>query len=155
MKQFIVGLLFLTPFTASAGFSVATGVEIGYAEGQQYTEIRYQHDLHKFDGGNIFGISGYVGSMNTKGIGMYVIDTPVLYGIGVETADRDEDVVATKKGYEIRLEWFITEQLSLGLKHRSNCSVLCRNVPVLNGFPKGPEDENNHGFNFLILRYDF
>lgn len=141
--------------SAQAGVSIAGGQDFGFAKGQQYGEIRYSHDLYEFDGGNIFGASAYLGSMNTKGAGIYFKGEYLLFGIGVETADEDEDVVDTTDGYELRLEVKVAEHWSVGVKHRSNCSVVCREVPVMNGMKKGPEDKSNHGFNFVIVRYEF
>ena len=154
MKALALALILSGPACAD-GFSIAGGVDVGFAAGDTYGEVRYSHDLHEFDGGNIFGASAYLGSMNTRGVGIYFKGESLLFGFGVEYADADEDIVSTEHGYELRLEYEIIEQWSIGWKHRSNCSHVCREVSLLDNMKKGPEDGTNHGFNYLIVRYEF
>ena len=149
-----VALILSGPACAD-GFSVAGGADAGFDAGRTYGEIRYSHDLYEFDGGTKFGASGYLGSMDTKGLGIYFKGESLLFGFGVEYADEDEDIVGTEHGYELRAEWEFIEQWSFGWKHRSNCSHVCRKVPLMDNMKKGPDDGTNHGFNYLIVRYEF
>lgn len=149
-----VALILSGPACAD-GFSVAGGADVAHDPGEMYGEIRYSHDLYEFDSGINFGASAYLGSMSTKGIGIYAKGESLLFGFGVEYADANHDTVNSEHGYELRAEWEFVDQWSIGIKHRSNCATICRKVPFLDNMKKGSADKNNHGFNYLIVRYEF
>jgi len=156
MKTLALAVALILSGSAYAdGFSVAGGADVGFDAGRTYGEIRYSHDLYEFDNGINLGASGYLGSMNTKGIGIHIKDGSLLFGIGVEYADANYDTVNSEHGYELRAEWEFVDQWSVGIKHRSNCATVCRKVPLMDNMKKGSDDKNNHGFNYLIVRYEF
>ncbi len=145
----------LTLFGGESEISLAYGPDIHKDLGKKYWEFRYRETLHIFQEDTYwdeFGFSAYSGSMYTLGGDLWITRNNWMFGFGVEGAKRDSDVVDSTGGYELLIEYKITKQWALSLKHRSNCRQICRNIPFL---PKGDEDLSNGGFNFLMARYNF
>ena len=154
----VLGVIVAPKAEANEGFSVAGGLDFIHDQGLEYAELRWRDNLMDdglFGYGDSFGWTLYGGSMETVGIGIYNTWGPLLIGWGAEAADPQEDVVETEGGYEILIEYAMTEHWALSLKHRSNCRDVCRNIPGLDALPKGAMDKSNKGFNYLMLRFTF
>ena len=141
-------------FGGHGGFSLASGSDIHKAIGYEYGEVRYRETLYNFKGDfwDDFGFSLYAGTMMTLGGDLYLTHNKWMYAIGIEGAESDEDVVDSVGGYELLVEYAVTEHWALSLKHRSNCRQICRHLDFM---PKGDEDKSNGGFNWLLIRYSF
>jgi hypothetical protein len=123
--------------------SVAMGGDIGHDTGKGYAEMRLS-GLHW---------SAYVATDSTIG-GDATVGTRVRFGVGVEYADSKRlPLVRSGLAYALRLEGRLSDKWSIGIKHRSNCSDICRGV--LKPLALGREDKPNAGYNFLYLRRSF
>jgi len=149
MKRLIPLSLLLLPLSSNAEFSIAGGQEFIHDDrvDEQSFELRYFGEEWKH-------WTAYIGNNNTIGGDLYYTNGSVEYGFGIEYADELE-LVGTNMAYQLRIDYNINEDWSVGVKHRSNCKDVCRNVPGLSWLPKGPEDESNTGYNFLMVRYKF
>ncbi len=143
-----------TLFGGESNLSIAAGTDIHKALGYDYGEVRYRETLYEFESDfwDEFGFSLYAGTMMTLGGDLYVTHGNWMYGWGIEGAKSNEDVVDSIGGYELLVEYEMTEHWAISLKHRSNCRQICRNLDFM---PKGSQDKSNGGFNWLMLRYTF
>ena len=162
MRHLIL-ILALTSTNAFAELSMAYGVDVIHSydpdidETWEYGEIRYSHMLgtaNVFSKPREYGWHGYVGSNDTVGIGLYGKFDDWKFGWGVEFAEPNE-LTSTEGGYELLVEYALTEHWALSLKHRSNCRDVCTKVPFMDILPHGDEDTSNRGANYLTVRYTF
>lgn len=155
----VLGIIVASP-EAQAEFSIAGGQDFLKNQGAGYAEIRWrgtlsENGLFGTNWGDRFGYSLYAGDANTYGVDVFQTWDKFMFGLGVEAADNDINVVASTAGYELLFEWAFTEHWAVSYKHRSNCRQICRKVPGLGILPKGSENKTNGGFNFLMVRYTF
>ena len=146
-----------TLFGEPGVFSIAAGTDLYKAVGYDYGEFRYREKLHTFEDSywTTFGFSLYGGGMFTLGADFYITRNKWMYAFGIEGAKRNEEVVDSVGGYELLVEYAMTEHWAISFKHRSNCRQICREVPGLDLLPKGGEDKTNGGFNWLMIRYSW
>jgi len=164
VKELLLTLMLLLPLSATADpftlaggeskFSLAAGPDVHQDQGKIYGEFRYRETLHTFRGDfwDEFGFSLYTGSMITIGGDLYITHGSWMYGLGIEGAKKDTEVVDSTGGYELLIEYGFNAQWALSFKHRSNCRTFCRHLSFM---PKGDKDKKNGGFNFIMLRYSF
>lgn len=145
-----------TIFGGESHFSAAVGADTYKISGKIYGEVRYRENLYIFEEGgywgteSTFGYSLYAGTMYTLGGDLYITHNKWMFGVGIEGAEADKEVVDSVGGYELLVEYEITKHWALSLKHRSNCRQICRHLKFM---PKGSENKRNGGYNFLLLRY--
>lgn len=147
MKYAIAIILLLTTHTANAEFSIAGGVDLVHDAGRPYAEVRYFGEDWKH-------WSAWLGTDRSIGAEVYTTVYGLELGLGIENAKGDNTVVSTPWAYQIRFEYPINESWAVGVKHRSNCKMVCDNK-LLDWVPHGEDKDFNHGFNFLYLRHRF
>lgn len=126
---------------AAAGWSAAGGVDTGRDTG--YGELRY--DTERW--------GAWVGANNSSphvGAELHKTWGPFLFGVGAVLA-RPDEIVGSSLRYELRAEWQVTERLSLGWIHESNCRSICEKG-LLSVLPHATGRTANAGYNFLVLR---
>lgn len=125
---------------AAIVFSVALGADIHHAQGEPFVEMRLESK-----------VADVWFSLYGVGAGLHWGDK-VRFGLGVEYGSAREQV-ETRLAYALRLEYRLSKQWGLGVKHRSNCRKLCRG-DLLRPFNLG-NDGHNRGYNYLYLRRKF
>ena len=152
----------------SGELSVFSGIDAYYNTDHNFTELRYTsderiqipnlglnvifndaatHEIPSFE----IGWSGVIGTDNTIGGDVFVTNNDWLFGLGVEHS-RADDIVGTAWKYQIRIEYEIVDNLSVGLVHKSNCNKVCEEAGLF-FLPRGPKDLPNSGYNYVGLRW--
>ena len=150
MKRAIVLLLLLTSSIANAEFTIAGGVDIQHDRGHPYAEVRYFGEEWRH-------WSAWVGTDRMVGAELYTTIFGIQFGLGYEYANEkagDNRIVSTPWAYQVRFEYSINDRWDIGLKHRSNCKMICDNE-LLDWLPHGEDEDWNYGYNFLYLRHRF
>lgn len=126
------------------------GMDTAHSRGAPLTEMRFC--LTKYAGLCGWLIDSEPG--RAAGVGYFTrwFKTPWTIGLGTEYGSPD-GIVSTSWSYTIYLERRLTKHLALGLKHRSNCSSLLKNLNkrycILWPLPRGTQP--NLGYNFLYI----
>lgn len=153
MIRILMIMFFLMSFSAQAEWAVTGGVDIKHDKGETYADLRY---LDMFDDDEPdFGLgwSTYVATTSGVGVELFWRESNVEVGLGAEYSDYDEGMVETLWKYQVRFGYNFTEQWSVQLVHKSNCSYICRDGSFLDFLPHGPRDKANNGYNFLSAQY--
>ena len=164
MKGLLISVLLLLPIAASAGelfedgrVAFTVGFDVAHDPSEPFAELRYIDTRTPFFHGTKYalGWSAFVGTKNTIGAEIFYPYEQWEFGLGIEYSDVVEDVVGTEGKYNLRIGYNITEQWSVQLLHKSNCSYVCERVPLMDVLPHGSEDKVNHGYNYLSLSYRY
>ena len=157
MKRLLMVLLLLIPVVANAEVAITYGQDVVHATGDEFAELRYIDTSTPFFYGTDYasGWSAYVGTDETIGIEWFYPYRNWEFGLGVENSDTDTSVIGTEWKYQLRIGYLITEHWSVQLLHKSNCSSVCEQVPLMDIFPHGPDDKPNHGYNYLSASFRF
>lgn len=149
IKRIILTIVLFLAAQAALGqesLTMAVGGDVIKDVGRPYVELRYYGQEWKH-------WSFYIVTDETIGIELYYPIGRWQLGLGPEYS-RATNIVSTNWGYQVRAEYWFKKDWALGIKHRSNCQVLCDN-DVLKAFRIGKDDDRNQGYNYFYVRKRF